>query len=139
VGVLGLITIVAHFLIPNSISLWIAQLLTFFNSFFNLVLEGEHNTIPSAKSPPQQKKLPNGTPYISQSLNTSLIKRLNKIGERGQPCRTPFMIRKGSEHKSLTLTCALEDKYKFLINWKHLPLIPRQSILCKISPIGTES
>jgi len=56
------------------------------------------------KSPPQQKKLSNGTQCFSQSLNTSLITRLNKIGERGQPCRTPFTIRKGSEHRSLTLT-----------------------------------
>jgi len=45
----------------------------------------------------------------------SLMNKLNKIGERGQPWRTPFLILNDSYNCSSTLTQALEDKYKFSI------------------------
>jgi len=46
----------------------------------------------------------------------SLMNKLNKIGERGQPLSTPFLILNDSDNCPSTLTQALEDKYKFLIN-----------------------
>jgi len=47
----------------------------------------------------------------------SLIKRLKRIGDSGQPCLTPFIILKDSEYWSSILTLVLEVKYWFLINW----------------------
>jgi len=41
--------------------------------------------ISSAKRPQQQSELPIETPYFLQSLKISLIKRLKRIGESGQP------------------------------------------------------
>jgi len=41
------------------------------------------------------------------------MNKLNKIGERGQPLRTSFLILYDSDNCQSTLTQALEDKYKF--------------------------
>jgi hypothetical protein len=54
-------------------------------------------------------------PYLSQLLKISLMNKLNKIGERGQPWRTPFLILNDSDNSPSTLTQVLEDKYKFSI------------------------
>jgi len=64
---------------------------------------------------------------------------MKRIGDSGQPCLTPFIILKDSEYWSSILTLALEVNYRFFINWKYLPLIPKASNLYKILPIGTES
>jgi hypothetical protein len=39
----------------------------------------------SAKRPPQQSLSPREIPYLSHLLKMLLMKKLNKIGERGQP------------------------------------------------------
>jgi len=72
-------------LIPNYISLFLAHLLAnFFNNFLSWDLVGAHNTMSSAKRPPQQRLSPIEMPYLLQ-LKISLMYKLNKIGERGQP------------------------------------------------------
>jgi hypothetical protein len=48
-------------------------------------LFGAHNTILSAKRPPQQRLSPIEIPYLPQLLKISLMNRLNKISEKGQP------------------------------------------------------
>jgi len=68
----------------------------------------------SAKRPPQQRLSPIEMPYLLQ-LKISLMYKLNKIGERGQPWQTPFLILNDSDNCPSTLTQALEDKYKFSI------------------------
>jgi len=67
-------------------------------SLGNLVLDGAHRTISSAKSPPQHLDSPKGIPSSETSLKMSLIKRLKRIGDSGQPCLTPFIILKDSEY-----------------------------------------
>jgi len=93
----------------------------------------------TAKRPPQHESLNILTPRSEQPVKISLMKRLNKIGDKGQLWRTPFRIWKDSEYLLSTLTHVLEVTYKFLINSKLLPLIPKRYILLRISPIGTES
>jgi len=44
------------------------------------------------------------------------MNKLNKIGKRGQPLQTPFLILNDSDTCPSALTQALEDKYKFSIN-----------------------
>jgi len=94
-------TIVAHLLIPKFIIYNLAHsfylLKHFF--FFNLVLDGAHRTISSAKSPPQHLiDLPKGIPISEKSLKMLLINRLKRIGDSGQPCLTPFIILNDSEY-----------------------------------------
>jgi hypothetical protein len=72
-------------LIPNCISLFLAHLLANFNNFLSWDLVGTHNTMSSAKRPPQQHFSPIEMPYLLQLLKISLMNKLNKIGERGQP------------------------------------------------------
>jgi len=72
-------------LIPNCISLFLAHLQANFNNFISWDLVGAHNTMSSAKRPPQQRLSPIEIPYLSQLLKMSLINKLNKIGERRQP------------------------------------------------------
>jgi len=62
-----------------------------------------------------QRLLPIEIPNLLYLLKMSLMNKLNKIGERGQPWRTPFLILNDSYNCSSTLTQALEDKYKFSI------------------------
>ena len=50
------------------------------------------------------------TPYHKYSVSIWY-----KIGERGQPWGTPFLILNDSDNCPSTLTQALEDKYKFSI------------------------
>ena len=72
-------------MIPNCISLFLAHLLANFNNFLSWDLVGAYNTMSSAKRPPQQRLSPIEIPYLLQLLKISLINKLNKIGERGQP------------------------------------------------------
>jgi len=69
----------------------------------------------SAKRSPQQRLSPIEMPYLLQLLKVSLMNKLNKISERGQPCQTSFLILNDSDNCPSTLTQALEDKYKFSI------------------------
>jgi len=69
----------------------------------------------SAKRPPQQRLSPIEMPYLLQLLKISLMNKLNKIGERGQPWRTLFLILNDSDNCPSTPTQALEDKYKFSV------------------------
>ena len=112
----GRITIVAHLLIPKVIRLLLAQSDTVFKSLDNFLFDGAHNTISSAKRPPQYLLPSILTPNLLHFLNTSLIKRLNKIGERGQPCLTPRWILNESENFILRRTLAFEVKYRFSMN-----------------------
>jgi len=80
-------------------------------SLGNLVLDGAHRTISSAKSPPQHLDSPKGIPSSETSLKMSLIKRLKRIGDSGQPCLTPFIILKDSEYWSSILTLALTSNF----------------------------
>jgi len=75
----------AHLLISNCISLFLAHLLANFNNFLSWDLVGAHKTISSAKRPPQQRFSPIEMPYLLQLLKISLMNKLKKIGERGQP------------------------------------------------------
>jgi len=84
--VFGRTTIVAHLLIQKFIILNFAHSFTFLSIFFNLVLDNEHRTISSAKSPPQHLDSPKGIPSSEKSLKMSLINRLKRIGDSGQPC-----------------------------------------------------
>jgi len=70
----------------------------------------------SPKRSPQQRLSPIGIPNLLHLLKMSLINKLNKIGERGQSWRTLFLILYDFDNCPLTLTQALEDKYKFSIN-----------------------
>jgi len=72
-------------LIPNCISLFLAYLLANFNNFLSWDFVGAHNSISYAKRPPQQRFSPIEMPYLLQLLKISLMNKLNKIGERGQP------------------------------------------------------
>ena len=66
----------------------------------------------SVKIAPQQRlSSPIEIPDLSQLLKISLMNKLNKIGKRGQPWRTPFLILNKSDKCPSTLTQALEDKY----------------------------
>jgi len=56
----------------------------------------------SAKRPPQQRLSLIQNPYLSHSLKMSLITKLNKIGKRGQPWRTPFLILNNSDKYSIS-------------------------------------
>jgi len=103
-------------LILNCTSLFLVYLLANFNNLLSWDFVGAHNTISSAKRPPQQYLSPIEIPYLSHLLKMSLMNKLNKIGERGQPLSTPFLILNDSDNCPSTLTQALEDKYKFLIN-----------------------
>ena len=58
-------------------------------------------TISSAKSPPQQYWESKYTSYLSQLSSTSLMSKLNKIGDRGHPCLTPRLIENSSERVPL--------------------------------------
>ena len=58
----------------------------------------------SAKRPLQRRLSPIEIPYLSHLLKISLMNKINKNGERGQPWRTPFLIVNDS------------DMYKFIIN-----------------------
>jgi hypothetical protein len=78
----------------------------------------------SAKRPPQHCLSPIEILYLSQLLKISLLNELNKISEKGQSWRTPFLILNDSDNCLSTLTQALEDNYKFSINLEHLPLLP---------------
>jgi len=42
--------------------------------------------------------LPKGIPSSEKSLKMSLINRLKRIGDSGQPCQTPFIILKDSKY-----------------------------------------
>ena len=58
----------------------------------------------SKKSPPQQYWESKYAPYLSQlsSLSsTSWMNILNKIGDRGHPCLTPWLIENSSERLPL--------------------------------------
>ena len=92
----GRITIVAHLLIPKFIILNLAHSFTFLSIFYNLVLDDAHRTISSTKSPPQHLDSPKGIPSSEKSLKMSLINRLKRIGDSGQPCLTPFIKLKDS-------------------------------------------
>ena len=59
-------TKLAHLLIPNCISLFLAHLLANFNNFLSLDLVGAHNTMSPAKRPSQQRLSPTEIPYLSQ-------------------------------------------------------------------------
>jgi len=71
-------------LIPKFIILNLAHSFTFLIIFFNLVLDGAHRTISSAKSPPQHLDSPKGIPNSKKSLKMSLINRFKKIGDSEQ-------------------------------------------------------
>jgi len=45
------------------------------------------------------------------------MNKLNKINERGQPWRAPFLILNDYDNYPSTFTQALEDKYKFSVNF----------------------
>jgi len=71
--------------------------------------------MPSAKRPSQQRLSPTKIPYLSHSLKMPLISKLNKIDERRQSWRTPFLILNDYDNCPSTCTQSLEDKYKFSI------------------------
>jgi len=66
------------------------------------------------------------------------MNKLIKFGEKGHPWWIPILILNDSDNCPSTLTQALEDKYKFSINLKYLPLIPMWWIFINTLYIGTE-
>jgi len=80
--------------------------------------------MPSVNNPPQQRLCPILTPYFSHLLRISLIKKLNRMGERGQPYLTPRLIINTSDNISKTLSRALDVEYRLNRKSKHLPRIP---------------
>ena len=61
--------------------------------WFHLVFSlGAIKTISSENKPPQHFLFPISTPYLSQLFKTSLLNKLNRIGDKGQPWRTPRWI-----------------------------------------------
>ena len=88
---------------------WLLE--TLFKIFLRACLDGATKTISSAKSPPQQYWYYKYIPYLSQLSSTSLMNKLNTIGDREHPCLTPRLIENSSERLPLKKkTRALEDR-----------------------------
>jgi len=81
-------------------------------------------TTSSAKSPPQHFFLPILTPYFSQSFTISLMNQLNKIGDNGQPWRTPLLIGNSFDNIEANRARVLDEVYKLQRKSKHLPRTP---------------
>jgi len=105
---------------PNVISFLIAHSWTLFKIFLREILPGAIKTISSAKRPPQHFFPLTLTPYWRHLSSTSLIKIKNKIGDNGQPCRTPRLIGNSSERHPLWEARAFEVRYRFLRNWRQV-------------------
>ena len=66
------------------------------------------------------------------------MKALNKVGERGQPCKI-YKVYKGEERSLFTFTTLLVFLYNVLILVRMLLLIPAFSIFFHSKSLGTES
>jgi len=131
----------AHLLIPNCISLFLAYLLANFNNLLKWdrsccvsLFVGWHCVTYSNNVYHQLE-----VPYLSQLLKISLMNKLNKIGKRGQPWRTPFLILNNFDNYPSTHTQALEDKYKFSVIFIALLLIPKWWIFINTLYMGIKS
>ncbi|KAG8539879.1 hypothetical protein GDO81_020183 [Engystomops pustulosus] len=69
-------------------------------------------------------------PLISESSLIFLIRvsitKMNRVGERGHPCRVPFTILNGLDRVPLTLMLALGAVYKDNIAWINCVGIPKR-------------